>query len=77
MLQARDAHKTAQESRQLGHAKNAMEGALARAAAGGGAITLRKRGSQQMGGKSWTPCSLLVLQCSVGCMPSRDVDHSD
>eukprot|EP00775_Hariotina_reticulata_P008212 gene8212-8404_t len=39
--EARAAHKSAQESRQLGRAKNAMEAALARAAAGGGAITLR------------------------------------
>jgi len=39
--QAKSAHQSAQTTRQLGRARNAMEGALARAAAAGGSLTLR------------------------------------
>lgn len=61
-LQAREAHKSAQGSRHLGRAKNAMEDALTKAAAGGGAITLRKRAAQHMDGEMH--CLLAFLNMS-------------
>jgi hypothetical protein len=49
--QARAAHKEAQSSRQMGRARNAMEDAFSRAAASGGAITLRSANKRPAAGQ--------------------------
>lgn len=60
--QAKSVHQSAQTTRQLGRARNAMEGALARAAAAGGSLTLRpsnKRAANSLDGAGtcggWAP----------------------
>jgi hypothetical protein len=80
--QARAAHKEAQGSRQMGRARNAMEDAFARAAAGGGAITLRSANKRpaagQPGDGNCTASAVMfavmfkmVLRCEFLVTPAR------
>jgi hypothetical protein len=80
-LQCRTAHEAAQAARQLGRARKGMEDALARAAATGGAMTLRhsnkRSAASQLVGEGAAASVVLCLRIRDCFCPSRSSPTGD